>query len=89
MRWVSTKESFPPDNWYGLILTDARWDRPVFAHTADEHYRREFPFSDRFIGRWRESLLTGEHMRSRAKVTFWLDTENEALYPPIPEDSDA
>ena len=73
MKWIPVSERLPPDNWRGLIVADVRPDRPVFAHTADEHYRKEFPFDDYFIGPWRESLLIGNHMRDKAKVTYWLE----------------
>lgn len=84
MKWIKTKDRLPPDKWSGLIITDVRPDKPVFAHVADKWYRKEFPYRSYFLGRWRESILIGEHMRYLANIIMWLDTEGENLYPSIP-----
>ena len=82
MNWVNVKDALPPDRWFGLILTDVRPDRPVTAHTADKWFRQEFPFADYFMGNWRDAILIGDHMREKAKVTYWLDGFE---YPEPPE----
>ena len=82
--WIPVSERLPEDNWMGLVLTDVRPDKPVMAHTADERYRINFPYAGHFIGRWREALLIGDHLREKAKVTHWLETD--CLYPEPPEE---
>jgi hypothetical protein len=83
--WVSVKDRMPPDEWCGLVITDVRKDRPVFAHRSNEWYRKEFPYAPDFSGRWRESILIGNHMREGAKVIYWLEIIDDELYPTVPE----
>lgn len=71
--WISVDDRLPPDYWEGLVLTDVRHDKPVMAITAGERYRKEFPYADYFLGRWREAILIGDHLRDKAKVTYWLE----------------
>lgn len=86
MKWVAVEERLPPNEWSGLILTDVRQDKPVFAHVPDKWYQNEFPFADYFLGRWKESILISEYKREKAKVIFWLELEpNEKLYPKLPQ----
>lgn len=83
--WISVKDELPPDNWSGLVIADARPDKPVFAHTSDKCYRNNFPYSGHFIGPWRNALLIGEHVKSKAAILMWLKiTEDDELYPEIP-----
>jgi len=81
-RWISVDKRLPPDRWHGLILTDKRPDRPVMAGTADQWYRKEFPFAHHFTGHWRESLLVADLHQEAAVVTYWLETDE--LYPEPP-----
>ncbi len=83
-RWVNVNERMPPDEWVGLVISDMREDRPVFAHRNTEWHRREFPYANAFSGRWRESLLIGNHLREKANVIFWLEIIDDELYPEIP-----
>lgn len=83
-KWVNVDDRLPPDNWMGLVIADVRKDRPVFAHTADSKFRNNFPYAGYFIGKWRDALLIGDHLREKAKVLYWLDAD-EDLYPPIPK----
>ena len=75
MEWIDVNDRLPGDHWEGLVVTDVRPDKPVMAHTADEQFRKNFPYAGHFIGRWREAILIGDHLRDKAKVTAWLDTE--------------
>ena len=84
--WVSVDDRSPPDRWEGLVITDARPDKPVMAHTSNEYYRFNFPYSDRFLGKWREAILTGDHMRESAKITYWLETKKLYPHPPIEQE---
>lgn len=82
-RWVSVKDRVPPDDWFGFVVADARPDKPVIAHTGNERYRLNFPYADYFLGKWREALLVSDSYRDKAKVTHWLETDEE-LYPATP-----
>jgi hypothetical protein len=57
------------------------------AHRADESYETNFPYAGVFIGRWREALLIGDHLREKAKVTHWLETDKLYPDPPVGDDS--
>jgi hypothetical protein len=81
-KWIRVEDRLPPDNWTGLVVADVRPDRPVFAHVTGEQYRKECPYAGYFIGKWREALLTGDHMIDKAEVVLWLETDE--LYPRIP-----
>lgn len=84
--WIDVEKELPPDDWRGLVVTDVRPNRPVFAHTADKCYRNNFPCAEYFIGPWRDSILTGEHMKKKAKIIMWLKiAEEDELYPSIPD----
>ena len=87
MQWIKVSDEMPPDKWIGLVLTDVRLDKPVFAHRPDKWYRTEFPYCDPFSGRWREAILTGDHRRKSATVVYWLKVLGE-LYPTPPKEGD-
>lgn len=81
-KWISVDERLPvSDTGPYQVVTDARPDRPVFAHAASENYQLNFPYAGFWLGRWREAILIGDHMREQAKVTYWLD-EDETPEPP-------
>lgn len=83
MKWISVDDRLPDYHWEGLVVTDARPNKPVMAHRGDEHYEFNFPYAGHFIGRWREAILIGDHVRDKAKVTHWLECDQ--LYPDPPE----
>lgn len=81
-EWISVDDDLPPDHWFGLIVTDVRPDKPVMALTADDSYRRNFPFADYFIGKWRCALLVTETLQEKAVVTHWLKADELFPVPP-------
>ena len=82
-EWISVEDRLPDHEWMGLVVTNVRARFPVIAHRGSANYEFNFPYAGHFIGRWKEAILIGDHMRDSATVTHWLECDE--LYPEPPK----